>query len=159
MNHALRYESQQQRFGTREQQSGATKHTHIHLHFPLYSCMRHSSQTSVARLTRIFAAFMLALSMVLSFAILTFSGYTFIGPRINLALNALTIGSLIGVGAILIGGIPLMVAAYRSSSRSRFFFTLPCYVLAFALTIVLIFLYMSRITINVVAPFAPLLWA
>ncbi|HLJ33560.1 MAG TPA: hypothetical protein VKU38_07915 [Ktedonobacteraceae bacterium] len=161
MNHALRYEGQQQRFESREQQSSAMKHRyfHLHLHLRLNMHMRHSSQTTVARLTRIFAAFMLAFSMALSFAILTFNGYTFIGPRINLALNALTIGSLVGLGAVLIGGIPLMIAAYRSSPRSRFLFALPCYTLAFALTIVLFLVEMSHRTTNAAGPFALPLWA
>ncbi len=161
MNHALRYEGQQQRFEAHEQQSGAMKHRYfdLHLHLHLYTRMHHSSQTTVARLTRIFAAFMLALSMALSFFIMTIGGYTFIGPRINLALNALTIGAVIGFGAVLLAGIPLMVAAYRSSPRSRFLFALPCYTLAFALTIVLILVSMSHRTTNVVAPLAPLLWA
>ena len=160
MNHVLHYQGQQQRFESYEQQSGATKHKHFHLHLHLhmYTRMCHSSQTTVARLTRIFAAFMLALSMTLSFCIMTFSGYTFIGPRINIALNALTIGSLIGFGAVLLASIPLLVAAARSSPRSRFLFALPCYTLAFALTIVLILLYMSRTT-HVVGLFAVPLWA
>lgn len=158
MNHALRYEGQHQRFEAREQQGSTMKHRHFHLHLHLHlnTRMRHSSQTTVARLTRIFSAFMLALSMALSFIILTFSGYTFIGPRINLALNALTIGSLVGFGAVLIAGIPLMVAAARSSPRSRFLFALPCYTLAAALTIVLILVNASHRTAG---PFAPFLWA
>ena len=146
MNHALRYGSQHQRFESREQQSSAMRHKHIHLHLHLHLCtrMRRSSQTTVARLTRIFAAFMLALSMALSFFLMTISGYNFVGPRINLAVNAMTIGSLIGFGALLLGGIPLVVAAYRSSPRSRFLFALPSYALAFALSIVLSFMFWNR---------------
>ncbi len=158
MNHTLRYQGQHQHFEAREQQSSTVKHKYVRLHLTLFTRMRHSSQTTVARLTRIFAAFMLALSMVLSFTFMTFSGYAFEGPRINLALNALTIGSLIGSGAILLGGIPLMIAAARSSPRSRFLFSLPCYALAFALSVVLYYIFMTgELTIGVVALLGPFL--
>lgn len=160
MIHALRYEpqGQHQSFESREQQSGAMKHRYFHLH--LNTRMRHSSQTTVARLTRIFAAFMLALSMTLSFTILTFNGYTFIGPRINLALNAMTIGALIGCGAVLLAGIPLVVAAYRSTPRSRFLFALPSYTLAFALSVVVILMFVNNnLRASAVSLYALPLWA
>lgn len=70
MINALRYEphGQHQRFEPQEQRSRkrAEKHLHLHLHLGSWTRLRPFSQPSVTRVTRIFAAFMAALSMVLT---------------------------------------------------------------------------------------------
>jgi MFS family permease len=134
MINALRYEprGQRQRFEPREQQSGEVGQRHIHLHLNLHVHLtlgarraRRLWQLTAARVTTIFAAFIGALSMALSFTVMSTSSFHFIGPHIDLANNFMLIGALLGSGAVLLGGLPLVVETWRSAPRSRLLLIIP----------------------------------
>lgn len=140
MLHALRYEpfGQRQRFAPREQHSreGEEKHIHLHLHLHLglWTHARHSSQPTIARVTRIFAAFMGALSMALTLAYqVNVRDIPTQLPLFNLAGNLILGGALFALAMVLFGGIPLVISAWRSTPRNRFLLLVPF--LAFGLAI------------------------
>jgi len=143
MIHSLRYEpqGQRQRFEPREQQHdefGSSQfHLHLHLHLNLGRRMRHSSQTTIARLTALFAAFIGALSMALTlYAQVNVRIISMQAALFSWAGNLILTGALLGFGAVLLGGLPLIISAWRSTPRSRFLFLVPF--LAFGLTFALI---------------------
>jgi hypothetical protein len=141
MIQALRYEpqGQRQRFEPPEQQSGDRWHTHLHLH--LHLGMRvprvnlgmrvpRASHSPVARVTTIFAAFIGALAMALTLGLQ--GGVRAIPtqlPLFSLAGNLIFAGTLLGSIAVLLGGIPLVVSAWRSTWRSGDLFVLTLLVL------------------------------
>lgn len=135
MINALRYDGPGQRFEPRKRQSGELRQRHIDLHLNLHIRlslgarrfhMRRLWKPTAARVTTIFAAFMGALSMVLSFFIMSNGGgFHFMGPHIDLANNIMLIGALLGSGAILLGGLPLVIQAWRSTPRSRLLLSVP----------------------------------
>lgn len=130
MIHALRYEpqGQRQRFEPREQQGSDTGQRHIHLHLNLHvhltlgarrAHIRRFLQPTTARVTAIFAAFIGALSMVLSFTVMSSTTFPYVGPHIALAGQIMFIGALIGSSAVFFGGLPLVVETWRANPRSR----------------------------------------
>lgn len=135
MINALRYEprGQHQRYEPREQQNRELEQRQFHLHLNVHMQLnlgartraRRGLQPTTASVTAIFAAFIGALSMALSFSIMSVVSFHFMGPHIDLATNIMTIGALLGSGAILLGGIPLLVSAWRSSPRSRILLLTP----------------------------------
>ena len=136
MINALRYEprGQRQRFEPREQQGSEAGQRHIHLHLNLHihlnlgarrAYTRRLLQPTTTRVTAIFAAFIGALSMALSFAVMSATTFPFIGPHIALAGQIMFIGALIGSSAVLLGGFPLVVSAWRSTPRSRLLLLTP----------------------------------
>ena len=134
MFHALRYEprGQRQRFEPREQQGSEAGQRHIHLHLNLHVHLtlgarraRRLWQPTAARVTTIFAAFIGALAMALSFTVMSATSFPFIGPHIELAGNIMAIGALLGSGAVLLGGLPLVVETWRASPRSRLLLITP----------------------------------
>jgi len=135
---ALPYEpqGQHQRFEPREQRSdGWHKHIHLHLHVHLNLGMRwrHASHSPVARMTTIFAAFMGALSMALTLYLQQGSRtIPMQAPLFNLAGNLIFSGAIFALVTILLGGIPLMISAWRSTPRSRFFLLVPLLTLGLA---------------------------
>jgi hypothetical protein len=127
---ALRYEpqGQRQRFGPREQQGSDTGQRHLHLHLNVHvylnlgarrAHIRRFLQPTTARVTAMFAAFIGALSMVLSFTVMSSTTFPFVGPHIALAGQIMFIGALIGSSAVFFGGLPLVVETWRSVPRSR----------------------------------------
>ena len=136
MIHALRYEprGQRQRFEPREQQGSEAGQRHIHLHLNLHVHLnlgarrahtRRLLQPTTTRVTAIFAAFIGALSMALSFTVMSATTFPFIGPHIALAGQIMSIGALIGSSAVLFGGLPVLVSAWRASPRSRLLLLTP----------------------------------
>jgi hypothetical protein len=132
MINALRYEPRGQRFEPREQQGSEARQQHIHLHLNLHVHLtlgarraRRLWQPTAARVTTIFAAFIGALSMALSFTVMSATSFPFIGPHIELASNIMAIGALLGSGAVLLGGLPLVVETWRASPRSRLLLITP----------------------------------
>jgi hypothetical protein len=133
MINALPYEPQGQRFEPRQHKARGqrrVRHIHLtlHLHLTLGARRIHAPrfwQPTVARVTTIFAAFIGALSMTLSFSFLSGRPYSFTGPHIELASNLMLIGALLGLGAVLLGGLPLVIAAWRSTPRSRRLLLIP----------------------------------
>ena len=132
MIHALRYEpqGQRQRFEPREQQHsefGSRQfHLHLHLHLHLGTRVRRSSQTTIARLTTLFAAFLGSLSMALTlFLQVSVRTISMQAPLFSWASNFLWVGALLGSGAVLLGGLPLVISVWRSTPRSRFLFLVP----------------------------------
>lgn len=125
--HALCYEprGQRQRFEPREQQSHEVRNRHLHLHLNLHLHLdlsvrlRRVSPTAVARVTTIFAAFLGALSMALSLYLQQATSNLQQAPLFTLAGNIIQGGAWLGLIAVLLGGIPLVVAAWRSTPRSR----------------------------------------
>ena len=122
MINALRYEPRGQRFEPREQQGSEAGQQHIHLHLNLHVHLtlgarraRRLWQPTAARVTTIFAAFIGALSMAFSFTVMSATSFPFIGPHIELASNIMAIGALLGSGAVLLGGLPLVVETWRAS--------------------------------------------
>ncbi|HEY3991242.1 MAG TPA: hypothetical protein VGM01_00060 [Ktedonobacteraceae bacterium] len=145
MINALRYEpqGQHQRFEPREQQhrefGGRQFHLHLHLHLNLGMHVHRSSQTIVARLTALFAAFIGALSMALTlFLQVNARVISTQAPLFSWAGNLIWVGALLGLGAVLLGGLPLVISAWRSTPRSRFLFLVPF--LALGLTFAVIVL-------------------
>jgi hypothetical protein len=128
--HTVHYEpqSQHQRFEPREQQENDVWQTHLHLsfHFRLNwgGRMHRTSRFIVARVTTIFAAFMGALALALGpFWTQAQAQGSSQPPELEalfgLAGHLVVAGALLGVGAVLTGGIPLVVSAWRTSSRIR----------------------------------------
>jgi hypothetical protein len=145
MIHSLRYEpqGQRQRFEPREQQHdefGSRQiHLHLHLHLNLGQRMHRASQTTIGRLTALFAAFLGALSMALTlFLQVNVRMISMQAPLFSWAGNLILIGALLGLGAVLLGGLPLVISAWRSTPRSRFLFLVPF--LALGLTFAVIVL-------------------
>jgi hypothetical protein len=134
MINTLRYEprGQRQRFEPREQQGSDAGQRHIHLHLNVHVHLtlgarraRRLWQPTAARVTTIFAAFIGALAMALSFTVMSATSFPFIGPHIELAGNIMAIGALLGSGAVLVGGLPLVVETWRASPRSRLLLITP----------------------------------
>ena len=134
MIHAVHYEphGQRQRFEPREQRENDLEQMHLflslHLRLNLGARRRRTSRSLVARVTTIFAAFMGALSLVLSpYWTHAHSVQTppILDALFGLAGHLVSAGALLGVGAVLLGGIPLVVSAWRTSPRSRFLFLVP----------------------------------
>lgn len=134
MINALRYDGPGQRFEPRRRQSSELRQRHIDLHLNLHIHlslgarrlhMRRLWQPTATRVTMIFAAFIGALSMALSFFIMSNGPFPFMGPHIDLAGNLMLIGALLGLGAIVLGGLPLMIAAWRSTPRTRLLLSVP----------------------------------
>jgi hypothetical protein len=141
MIHRLRYEpqGQHQRFEPREQwqqEAGSRQiHLHVHLQLNLSQRLHRFSQTTIARLTTLFAAFIGALSMAL-----TLYGQVRVrlidmqAPLFNWAGNLILGGVLLGLGAVLLGGLLLVISAWRSTPRSRFLFLVPFLVVGLVFT-------------------------
>ncbi len=120
MINALRYEprGQRQRFEPREQQGSDAEQRHLHLHLNVHVHLNLSArrvrvrrllQPTATRVTAMFAAFIGALSMALSFAVMSSTTFPFVGPHIALAGQIMFIGALIGASAVFFGGLPLVV--------------------------------------------------
>ncbi len=134
MIQALRFEpfGQRQRFEPREQQNSEEQHKHIHLHLHLHlgRRMHPASPFTVACLTTVFAAFIGALSMALTLNLqVSVRNIPMQAPLFNLAGNLILFGSLLGLAAVLVGGLPMVVSAWRSTPRSRNLFLVPLYAL------------------------------
>jgi hypothetical protein len=134
MIHTVYYEpqSQRQRFEPREQQGNDLWQMHLrlsfHFHLDLGARLRRTSRSIVARVTTIFAAFMGALALVLSPYWTQAHGVQtppMLDALFGLARHLVLAGALLGVGAVLLGGIPLVISAWRTSPRGRFLFLLP----------------------------------
>lgn len=134
MIHSVHYEpqGQHQRFEPREQKEQDLEQTDLllsfHLRLNLGVRRRRTSQSTVARVTTIFAAFMGALALALSPVWTQVQGVSTL-PALealfDLARHLTLAGALLGVGAVLLGGIPLVVSAWRTSPRSRMLFLVP----------------------------------
>jgi hypothetical protein len=154
-------QGQRQRFEPHEQwqheSASRQVHLHLHLHLNLGRRLNRSSPTVIARLTTLFAAFLGALSMALTLYLqVTARIISTQAPLFSWAGNLVLIGTLLGFGAVLLGGIPLISAAWRSTPRSRFLFLVPF--LAFVLTFVVVALgtYIADPAIRSVLLVAPL---
>ena len=161
MINALRYEPRGQRFEPREQQGSEAGQQHIHLHLHLHLTLgarraRRLWQPTAARVTTIFAAFIGALSMALSFTVMSSTTFPFIGPHIALACQIMFIGALIGASAVFFGGLPLVVETWRASPRSRLLLISPLLSILTLLALVRPFMHMFRI-VNVPLLLAELL--
>lgn len=153
MLHALRYEpfGQRQRFEPREQHSreGEEKHIHLHLHLHLgsWTRARQSSQPTIARVTRIFATFMGALSMALTLAYqVNVRNIPTQIPLFNFAGNLIQGGVLFALGVVLLGGIPLVISAWRSTPRSRFLLLVPLLTLGLVILYFMLISFVQSIT-------------
>lgn len=134
MIHTAYYEpqGQRQRYAPREQQENSREQAYLHLSFHfrlnLGGRRRRTSRSIVARVTTIFAAFMGALALVLS-PYWTQARGTQTPPALEALFGQagylVIAGALLGVGAVLLGGLPLVVSAWRTSPRSRFLFLVP----------------------------------
>jgi hypothetical protein len=145
MINALRYEpqGQRQRFEPREQQGSDTgqRHMHLHVHVQLTLGARRAHrrrflQPTTARVTAIFAAWIFALSMALSFTVMSSTSFPFVGPHIALAGQIMFIGALIGSSAVFFGGLPLVVETWRANPRSRLLLMSPLLALLTLLSLV-----------------------
>jgi hypothetical protein len=125
MIHVLRYEprGQRQRFEPREQQD-----RHIHLHFHLNLTFRasqeRSTQPNAIRITRIFAALVGASVMAVGLFLPVLNS----GPSTTLfffTMNIILAGLALAWGTVWLGGLPLVVSAWRSTPRVRFGLSLP----------------------------------
>jgi hypothetical protein len=134
MIHTVHYEpqSQRQRYAPREQQENSREQAYLHLSFHfrlnLGARRRRTSRSLVARVTTIFAAFMGALALVLSpywTQVHAVQTPPMLDALFGLAGHLVFAGALLGLGAVLLGGIPLVVSAWRTSPRSRFLFLVP----------------------------------
>jgi len=130
MIHALLYEPQEhrQRFEPQEQQSGDGWHKHIHLHIHLHLSFRvrqgRFSPLSAIRLTRIFAALVGASVMAVGLFLPVLNS----GPPTTLfffTMNIILAGLAFAWGAVWLGGLPLVVSAWRSTPRVRLGLSLP----------------------------------
>lgn len=128
MLHAFHYEPQGQRqqFEPREAQENL-KQRQMHLHFSLDlhlnlgARLRRASRSTIGRVTTIFAAFMGALALALS-------PYWTQAHGVQTPPTLDTLFSLAGhlvFAGVLLGGIPLVVSAWRTRPRSRILFLLP----------------------------------
>jgi hypothetical protein len=134
MIHTVHYEpqSQRQRCESREQQGNNLWQMHLrlsfHFHLDLGAPLPRTSRSIVARVTTIFAAFMGALALALSPCWTQAHGIQtppMLDALFGLAEHLVFTGALLGVGAVLLGGLPLVVSAWRTSQRSRFLFLIP----------------------------------
>jgi hypothetical protein len=134
MIYTVHYEpqSQRQQFEPREQQGNNLWQMHLrlsfHFHLDLGARLRRARHTPVARVTTIFAAFMGALALALSpYWTQAHSVQTppMLDALFSLAEHLVLAGALLGVGTVLIGGLPLAVSAWRTSPRSRILFLVP----------------------------------
>lgn len=133
MIHTVSYEPQGQRqsFEPRETQ-GNLEQMHLHLSLSLRLSlgdrMRRTWRSPLARVTTIFAAFMGALALALS-PYWTQAQGTNTPPAFEtlfgLAGHIVLAGVLLGIGAVLLGGIPLALSAWRTNPRSRILFLIP----------------------------------
>jgi len=139
MIQALRYEprGQHQRFEPREQQSSEPEQRHIHLHLNLHlhlsfprlylrfrALRRRFLPLSVTGMLRIFAA--LAGATSLAFWVVWMADDTRISTLLyTLASNIITAGLVLAWGAATLGGLPLLISAWRNSPRVRFLLILP----------------------------------
>lgn len=134
MIHAVHYEphSQRQQFEPQESPEHDLEQSppffFLHLRLSLGMRPRRPSRSLIARVTTIFAAFAGALSLALG-PYWTQAQGTSTPPMFNtlfgLAGHLVIAGALLGGGAVLLGGIPLVVSAWRTSPRSRFLFLIP----------------------------------
>lgn len=134
MIHTVHYEpqSQRQRFEPREQQGSDLGQMHLrlsfHFHLDLDARLRRTSRAIIARVTTVFAAFMGTLALALS-PYWTHAHGVQTPPMLDalfgLAGHLVFAGALLGVGVVLLGGIPLVISAWRTSPRSRFLFLIP----------------------------------
>ncbi len=154
MIQALRFEpfGQRQRFEPREQQSSEEQNRHIHLHFHLHLTLRASQGRSTPhnamRVTRIFAALVAATAMFITIPLLR-PGASPDTPLLVLAGPAMQLGLLIAWVATWLGGLPLLISAWRSTPRVRFLLAFPF--LPILITIFLIFVGLGSI-FDVVLP-------
>ena len=134
MIHAVHYEpqSQRQRFEQREQQENDPEQMQLllslHLRLSLGARRHRASRSPVAPVTTIFAAFMGALALALSpvwTRAQSVSTLPALEALFGLARYLIFAGVLLGVGSVLIGGIPLAVSAWRTNPRSRILFLVP----------------------------------
>jgi hypothetical protein len=105
-------------------------HLRLSFHFHLNPGVRRrrTLRSIVARVTTIFAAFMGALALVLSPYWTQAHGIQtppMLDALFVLARHLVLAGALLGVGTILLGGIPLVISAWRTSPRNRFLFLIP----------------------------------
>ena len=126
MIHAFRYEPQEQRqrFEPQEQQSSDRWHKHIHLHLSSRVRQGRFSPLSAIRLTRIFAALVGASIMAVGLFLPVLNS----GPSTTLfffTMNIILAGLALAWGAVWLGGLPLVVSAWRSTPRVRFGLSLP----------------------------------
>jgi hypothetical protein len=98
----------------------------LHLHLNLGRRLHRFASTNVARLSTLFAAFLGALSMALTLYLQVNARIiSSQAPLFSWAGNLILFGALLGGGAVPLGGIPLIIAAWRSTPRSRFLFLVP----------------------------------
>jgi len=142
MIHTFHYEpqDQHQEFEPREQQRNDPGQGYLHLSFSLHlnldTRLRRIRHTPIARVTTIFAAFMGALSLALGPLWTRVQGVETppaLEVLFGLAGYLVVAGALLGVGAVLVGGVPLVVSAWRTGLRNRLLLLVP--VLASLLTI------------------------
>ncbi|BCL79241.1 hypothetical protein ccbrp13_17060 [Ktedonobacteria bacterium brp13] len=128
MIHTVYYEQQgqRQRFEPREHQGNDLEQSSLHLslslHLDLDTRLRRARHTLIARVTTIFAAFMGALALALGPVWTQAQGVSplpTLEALFGLAGHLVFAGALLGVGAVLTGGIPLVASAWRTSPRSR----------------------------------------
>jgi hypothetical protein len=127
MIHALRYEpqGQRQRFEPHDEPRGDRWHKHMHLHLSFPMRQGRFSPLSVKRLLQIFEALVGATATV---AWLTDSLPMSPAPStlLNTSASHLIFASLVlAWGAVVLGGLPLLVSAWRRSLRVRFLLVLP----------------------------------
>ena len=121
MIHALRYEpqGQRQRFDPHGEPGGGRWHKHIHLHLHLHLSFPMGqgrfSPLSVNRMLRIFVALAGATTMAAWFA----------WPLYTLATHLILASLALAWGAVVLGGLPLLVSAWRRSPRVRFLLVVP----------------------------------
>jgi len=151
MINALRYDGPGQRFAPRERQDrqAEEQHKHIHLHLHLHLTFRGNqgrpSHSNAMRVTRIFAVLVAATAMFITLPLLG-SVASPTTPLLVLAVPAMQLGLLIAWVTTWIttwvttwlGGLPLLIEAWRSTPRVRFL--LACPFLPILITIFLIFL-------------------
>ena len=140
MIHALRYEpqGQRQRFEPHGEPRGDRWHKHIHLHLHLHLSfpMRQVrfSPLSVNRMLRIFTALAGATTMSAWFAWLVDEPPSPSTPLYTLATHLILAGLALAWGAVVLGGLPLLVSAWRRSPRVRFLLVVPFIALLIILT-------------------------
>jgi hypothetical protein len=131
MMHALRYEPrlQRQRFEPREQQrterGEQDRHIHLHIHLDLTfrGKQRHVFHSNALHVTRIFAA--LVAATVLFVFTFSFMGTPFQSPFTLLFSSLMYLCLLLAWVATWLGGLPLLISAWRSTPRVRFLLALP----------------------------------
>src|SRR5207237_3233083 len=86
-----------------------------------------------------------SLIMALSFFIMSVASFHFMGPRIDLAVHAMTIGADLGSGAVLLAGIPLVASAWRSTPCSRILLLVPLLILLTWFLLAILYQFMSSL--------------